>query len=247
MYKVYLNLNELRQLITTSLPNYLSNAVDNLVLGCFTGLRVGNYLNIDPDVNINLKTGYIQAICNKNGPRLLIPIHPEIEKMIHRLGGLPRPISEQKFNKYIKEACRVAGINDKIVWFRTEGGRRVEHVNEKWELISSHTARRTFATNSIKAGMSIFDVMQITGHRSVKTFMLYICIDQEEAAERMKNHHFFSKAITVEQLPGVYWVKLNNKWIVAELHPGGVWKILGTEIILHKDSIDEIGEKIERK
>lgn len=191
VYKIYLTEPEIDKIIAADLPKYLRNARDHFIIGCYTGLRVGNFLKIDPDLNINLETGYIQAVCNKGGPRVLIPIHPRVKDIILR--GMPHTISEQKVNKYIKDVCKAAGITDNVVWYRTEGGRRVEYVTPKWELVSNHTARRSFATNAYKAGLLPYEIMQITGHRSEKTFFKYICITQEQAAERMAKHPFFNR------------------------------------------------------
>jgi len=194
VYKVYLSDAELKKLIDADLPGMYANARDLFIIGCYTGLRVGNYMNIDPDIQVNLQTGFIQAIVNKNGPRVIIPIHTEVEKIIRRLNGMPRAISDNKLNKYIKEACRLAGITEKIMWMRTEGGQRREHVNDKCDLVSSHTARRSFCTNAMLAGIPVYDIMLISGHRTIKTFMRYIGIQQQETAHRLKDHAFFRGA-----------------------------------------------------
>lgn len=193
VYQVYLTTDDIRKLLSAELPEYLSNARDLFIIGCFTGLRVGNYLKIDPDLHIDRTGGYMYAISNKNGPRLTIPIHPEVEKILTRRGGMPRTIAETNLREYIKQACKIAGLTEKVIWVRTEGGKRVEHVNEKWEMVSTHTARRTFATNAYKAGITPKEIMQITGHRTEASFFKYIRITQEQAAERMKNHAFFKE------------------------------------------------------
>ena len=191
VYNVYLTNEESQKLMGTALPPYLERARDLFIVGCYTGMRVGNYLNIDPETHIDLECGFIYAIVNKNGPRVKIPIHPEVKKIIQKYNGLPHSISEQKLNKYLKEVCKRAGLIQPVIWVRTEGGKRVEHVSEKWEMVTSHTARRSFATNAYKAGIAPFEIMQITGHKSQKTFFKYIKITQEEAAERMAEHPFF--------------------------------------------------------
>ena len=48
--------------------------------------------------------------------------------------------------------------------------KRVEHVSEKWEMVTNHMARRSFAPKAHKAGIAPFAIMQITGHKSQKTF-----------------------------------------------------------------------------
>jgi site-specific recombinase XerD len=191
VYKVFLTEPEIEKLINADLPPYLRNAVDLFIVGCYTGMRVGNYLNIDPDVQIDQESGFITAIVNKNGPRVKIPIHPKVREILNRYKGMPKQISEKNLNEFIKEAGKRAGINQKILWVRTEGGKRVEHVNEKWEMIETHTARRSFANNAKRAGIPDEQIMKITGHKTRRAFYTYIKTTQEEVAETLANHPFF--------------------------------------------------------
>ncbi len=192
VYKVYLTEDEIRQIQKTALPAYLERARDLFIIGCYTGMRVGNYLKIDPKTQIDLQGGFIYAIVNKNGPRVQIPIHREVSKIIKKYNGLPESISEQELNDYLKDICRTAKLRQPVIWSRTEGGKRVKHVNEKWEMITTHTARRSFATNAKKAGIPDYQIMQITGHSTLKSFYTYIKITQEETAEELARHPFFN-------------------------------------------------------
>lgn len=63
---------------------------------------------------------------------------------------------------------------------------------EKWELVSSHTARRSAATNMYKAGIPTISIMKITGHKSERVFMDYIKITGEKNAQMLKNNPFFN-------------------------------------------------------
>ena len=58
----------------------------------------------------------------------------------------------------------------------------------KWEMVSSHTARRSFATNEYLNGTSTLTIMAVTGHRTEKAFLKYIKVSKKEEAERMKQH-----------------------------------------------------------
>jgi integrase len=87
---------------------------------------------------------------------------------------LPYLVSDQRFNEHIKVICGKAEIDD-------------------WRRVKVHTARRSFATNSHKAGIPNIDIMQATGHTTEKTFEHYIKMSTEEKAERLKKHPWFSK------------------------------------------------------
>ena len=87
-------------------------------------------------------------------------------------------ISLQKFNKYVKNVCEIAEINE-----LKEGGivkvdenkvkRKVNGLYPKWQLITAHAFRRSFATNYYKT-ISTPILMQITGHTKESTFLKYI-------------------------------------------------------------------------
>jgi integrase len=99
---------------------------------------------------------------------------------------MPRYITNQKLNRYIKEACRAAGIVEQVVTVRISAGRRVEERHAKYELVTTHTARRSFATNeylrAIREGRDWRPIMAITGHKKESQFFDYIRITSEENA-----------------------------------------------------------------
>lgn len=100
-------------------------------------------------------------------------------------------MSEQKLNKHIKELCRMAGIRQKVEVSITRGTGVERTIKEKWEMVSTHTARRSFATNAYKAGVPSLAIMQVTGHTTEKSFLKYIKISREENAELLRDHPFF--------------------------------------------------------
>jgi integrase len=95
-------------------------------------------------------------------------------------------------NKYLKEMGKMAGIDGTEMQVKTNGGRRYEVTVPKYELISTHTARRSFATNAFKAGVPSISIMRITGHSTEKAFMKYIKITNEDNARLLSNHRFFN-------------------------------------------------------
>lgn len=56
---------------------------------------------------------------------------------------------------------------------------------KKYELIHSHTARRTGATLMCLSGMDIYDIMKITGHTSPTMLKKYIKADQLEGVDKI--------------------------------------------------------------
>jgi len=111
---------------------------------------------------------------------------------------LPRKISDDKINKYVKEAGKIVGILGTEEKPITKGGERRIIIKERYQMISSHTGRRSLATNLYKSGFPSISIMKITGHRSEKAFLKYIKVTPEEHAELLEKH----------------WEKLNQ---IAEL------------------------------
>ena len=85
-----------------------------------------------------------------------------------------------------KEACRIAEINAPETMTRTVGGKLVTEKFEKWQLVSSHTGRRSFCANMYKHGLPTLMIMSISGHKTEKSFLKYIKVKQSEHAEMMK-------------------------------------------------------------
>jgi len=57
--------------------------------------------------------------------------------------------------------------------------------------VSTHTARRSFATNAYLDGIPAKQIMFITGHAKESTFFNYIHITQKQSAAQLSNETFF--------------------------------------------------------
>ncbi|CAM1352381.1 site-specific integrase [Tenacibaculum insulae] len=166
----------------------LSNARDLLLIGVRTGLRVSDFMRLNA---ANIKEGFIEIKTIKTGAIVIIPVHSQIQAVIKRNNGkLPYSIPDQHFNKYLKEVCKNVGINTKV-----EGGKqnpktkRKEYgVYPKYELITSHTCRRSFASN-LYGKISNSIIMGVTGHRTEKEFLKYIKITPKNHAENLKAYY----------------------------------------------------------
>jgi integrase len=116
---------------------------------------------------------------------VIIPCNPIVLKIFERYADnanrWPRAISNQKFNAAIKEACQLAGL--------IETGRlSTQPGKELYDCISSHTARRSFATNLYLEGFPTLDLMKVTGHKTEKAFLKYIRVSKLDAAKRLNAH-----------------------------------------------------------
>lgn len=188
---VYLTLPELERIEALSLNRDSAQVRDIFLIGCFTSLRYSDYSRLSED---NFCDGILHIKTRKTGTSVTIPVHPVISRIIERnkgYGFLKYNNSQQNFNKVIKNVCKKAGITQKILVERTEGFKVVRKLVPKYQLVSTHTARRSGATNMYLAGIPPFRIMLITGHRTESAFYRYIRIQKEENAKDLKNHLFF--------------------------------------------------------
>lgn len=155
---------------------YLNNARNWLIIGIWTGARVSDLLKFN---NSNIQNDFIEYTAKKTNQKIILPIHAQVKEVLNQNNGeFPSPISSQKFNDYIKKVCEDAGIktlvkdtvNTKIkkgVW------RKQLKEAEKWNFVTSHICRRTFAT--VHYGkLPTPVIMAITGHKTEKMFLRYI-------------------------------------------------------------------------
>jgi site-specific recombinase XerD len=191
--QIYLNAAELEKIRTVNLPigGRLSHARDLFLIACNTGLRFGD-LNIIKASNINSDNQLVLPT-QKTGKKVIIPLNWVVLEILERNGNQPpKAMSNQKLNKYIKEVCQLAGINDILTTAKTKSGIKVEQTKEKWEFVTVHTARRSFATNLYLNNMDMYSIMMMTGHTSEKVFLKYIRVTELENARRVANHAFFN-------------------------------------------------------
>ncbi|WP_159800374.1 site-specific integrase [Flavobacterium sp. MK4S-17] len=192
---IYLSTDELEKIYNEDLTTNqkLDRVRDTFIVGCLTGLRFSDFSKIQPQ-HIK-KVGNVEVleiVTQKTRQKVTIPISSKVRAILNKYNGvMPRPISNQKMNKYLKDLGEKVKINDNVVSVRTVGGIRTEIVQKKYELISTHTARRSFATNSFKAGVPVISIKKITGHSTEASFLQYIKISSEENAVLMAQNDFF--------------------------------------------------------
>lgn len=164
----------------------LERTRDLFLIGCWTGLRFSDFTRIKRE---NIKDNMLTIQQQKTNEFVTIPLHPVFISIWEKYNGvLPSDISNRQFNDNLKDVCKEAGINERVMKSITKGGKKQTTVYEKWQLVSSHTARRTFATNLYKSGFPSISIMQITGHKTESSFLKYIKVTKEEHAKMLMMH-----------------------------------------------------------
>lgn len=190
---IYLSESELKEISELNLTDNLKldKVRDLFLVGCWTGLRFSDFSEIRPQ---DIKSDFIEVRTKKTGESVVIPIHETIKGIIKKYYGktdnsLPPTISNANMNEYLKElGFLVDGLHVKISTSITKGGLNITTTNKKYELITTHTARRSFATNLYLDGVPSYTIMRITGHRTEKAFLRYIKITPNESAKVLQLH-----------------------------------------------------------
>lgn len=195
---IYLDDEELTKLANLDLsafPN-LDRARDIFLIGCYTGQRVSDYNGLTKR-NMVVREGipFFQIKQKKTKKVVLCPITAEIKQILNKPtnnGEPPRKMNEQDINKYIKKAGKKAGIIETITHTRTQGGKEIVESTPKYNLIGTHTARRSFCTNMYKKGMPTYDIMHFSGHSTEREFYKYIRIEKEQKAVNIAKRGYFN-------------------------------------------------------
>lgn len=193
---VYLNEKELNELHRLDLSNNprLEKVRDLFITGCYTGLRFSDLhqmttknIHTDPKNPTDL---YLTIKQTKTGKPVTIPIPTVLREILVKYdNNLPKPISNQKTNLFLKEICKMLpGLNENTEIEFTKAGVKVYESYPKYELICTHTARRSFATNAFLAGQQTLNIMAVTGHLTEKSFNRYIRVTPMEKARLFKQH-----------------------------------------------------------
>lgn len=187
---IYLTNEELARLWNLDLSGDESRrkARDLFLLGCYTASRFSDYSKLSM---ANVRDGFIVFTQQKTDNSVMIPLSPKVKEILDRNGGHAPELGHTYYNKLIKDVCKLAGIDDDIKVTRSKGTEKQVTVLKKYQLVSSHTARRTGATLLSQTGVSLDSLMLITGHKSLAAIQRYLRLGKEENARALKNNAFF--------------------------------------------------------
>lgn len=184
-----------------SYSDRLDNVRDNFIIGLRTGLRISDFSRLE---KVNIVGGFIEINTIKTSTTVVIAMHRQVKAILKKRNGeFPRKIEDQKFNEYVKEVCKAVGMTEMI-----EGAKMVNKKDDKdffpdskiitknksrkefgvfpkYELISSHICRRSFASN-LYGQTDNMSIMAITGHSTESQFLKYIKITPKEHAIKLK-------------------------------------------------------------
>lgn len=168
----------------------LAKARDLFCFCAFTSLR---YSDMAALKRSDIVGDTIIVTTQKTNDRLEIPLNNYSRAILDKYAGLQDPrglalpvISNQKMNDYLKDLCELCGFNEPITKVYYKAGQRVEETREKWQLIGTHAARRSFICYALTKGIPPQVVMKFTGHSDYKAMKPYIDIAGADAAKAMQ-------------------------------------------------------------
>ena len=185
-FKIALKEEEVETLININLSNSprLDKVRDLFILEVFTGQRFSDMEKV-LDIKHMTETN-IQIYQQKTGEKVTIPLHQKLRKHYALIvekypKGLPS-ITNQKFNEYLKEICILAKFNKEHSWITLSGKKKIPQSDFRYNLVSSHTGRRTFCTLALKSGINAELIMKVTGHKKYDQFLDYVKVDDLDKA-----------------------------------------------------------------
>lgn len=198
---IYLTPQELKKIETiekSKLTDSLENAKEWLIISCYTGQRISDFMRFTKDMirYEKNKEGVLKPLIEftqkKTGKNMTVPLHPKVIEILNKRNGeFPYKIADQNYNDYIKTVCRIAEITQLV-----QGSKRVETAPEsgifrketkefqKCDLVSSHIGRRSFASNNYGTIPTSF-LMYVTGHSTEANFLTYIGKSNKDKAMEM--------------------------------------------------------------
>ena len=189
------SLEELDELRAMDLTGVMERTRDLFIIGNWTALRVSDLMRLAKiKVDKNSRRQIIQVDTQKTGDLIDIPLHPHVIEIRERWNGWPKRMNPQDYNSNLKKLGKLAG------WTEKEYGEKVSLVKidgkmerreksgtyPKYELLTSHLSRRSFATNMYSLGMmSSSDIRKMTGHKTERLLEVYIHSNPKDVTNRI--------------------------------------------------------------
>lgn len=145
---VTLTEQEIVRIKTLEVPEELQAAKDWLLISCYTGQRFSDFMSfkIEKIQNIN-GTNCLSFKQQKTQKQIILPLHPTVINTIERNGNaFPKTMDIQHYNHDIKKIAQLASLNELVKARKRIGYRTKDVYTEKWEILTSHIGRRSFAT-----------------------------------------------------------------------------------------------------
>lgn len=145
------------------------------MIECLCGARSCDIAGLTAD---NINEGWLTYVSQKTKTETSVPVH----KLL--LEYLLQPAHRNDYkravvNRIIKRICQKCGITQMVKLY-TQGRWQIR---PKYELVGSHTARRSFATQLAQRNVPVPTISKLMGHADVKMTSKYICVDNRNIGD----------------------------------------------------------------
>jgi hypothetical protein len=210
--EIYLPSDVIQSLFDMKLTGIREIVRDIFFVGCVSCLRFSDFSRLNASCFKHTDKGnlIIDLTQRKTGEGVVIPVlNDNLTKVMEKYNYNLPVVTEQVLNKNIKEICKdlsrsVPSLSKEEITVLTFNENRKEHsyqmthngeplfmrdsngnaIKYRWELVSSHTARRSGITNLYLTGkLNTYEMMSISGHQSLKVFKDYIKLSKYEQAD----------------------------------------------------------------
>lgn len=214
--KIYLTFDELQKIENIDkrrLNDNYDNAKDWLIISCYTGQRISDFMRFNKSMiryeknKQGVLKPFIEFTQVKTNKVMTVALHPKVIEILEKRNDeFPKPISDAKYNLHIKQVCRIAGITDVIKGSRVTNINKEDKVEKntknkdevkqfrkevgmykKWELVTSHIGRRSFATNFYGTIPTTY-LINVTGHSTEAMFLNYLGKSNKDLAIELTNY-----------------------------------------------------------
>lgn len=166
--KTFLTMKELERLEQVKPESENEQYVlDVFLIGAFTGMRVSDAMQISKE---NMANGFISYVSIKTGIQAVVPMKKGIAERVKRVQANECDMPVMTYNRIIRRLCERAGINEQVKVFKAGDHKK----GQKWEYITSHSARISFATNLSLLGVPVLDISRCMGHSTTAMTERYI-------------------------------------------------------------------------
>ena len=183
--EIYLTEDEIDKIYALRLTGREEEVRDLFVLQCWIGQRFSDTQAINEGIIKEAPNGkgkVIEIVQEKKTHRVSIPLLPVAIDILNKYkNGFPIYTNQTALN-YLKNIGEKAGITRLHNVTEDRGGEVVTTQVKAYELIGTHTARRSFICNMLKHGYDSHIIMKITGHNDAKSFKKYVRLTSEDAA-----------------------------------------------------------------
>ena len=167
--KTYLTRKEIEKFAAVTPKNAKERYVQACFLvSCWTGMRVSDAKCVTEE---NITGGYLRYTAIKTGIEAVVPAKPGLWDLIRIVQEYPKEMGHDGYNNWLRKMCLRAGITEKVKVVKAG-----KHLTlPKWQCVSSHTGRVSFASCLNEAGAGLVEIATLMGHRETSTTLRYIC------------------------------------------------------------------------